>query len=390
MRNPKNIHTILINREVEGIRVAIDSSTQSKIIDKYVDSEIENNGIDFSFLDLRSQADKIKEYLKERDLEGVNLKGMNFEGSNLNELNFWESNLKEANFKRTYLVKADLANVNLCKANLTEANLNEARLLATNLTEANLTKAILANAVLTKANLSKANLESANLRGAKLWCVNLIGADLRGAHLLGANLTRADLRGAHLLGANLTGADLRGANFEGANLEGANLGRANLGRANLEGADLRDVNLEGVIQNTFSALNNSTMYNFSNFLGKTLSSLLYLLKEGILPDDQIKSMLKVEGTPLSEQLRIIVDNLKITIDEYAAPANKKYLIEHLSEDDKKKISDFIDIIATKEKKIKDKEIPVPAPAIRITSPSHESVDRVAKKQRVGEGGARGD
>ena len=43
MRNPKNMHTILEQREVEGTKVPIYSNVQNKIIDEYVDSEIKNN-----------------------------------------------------------------------------------------------------------------------------------------------------------------------------------------------------------------------------------------------------------------------------------------------------------------------------------------------------------
>jgi hypothetical protein len=97
-------------------------------------------------------------------------------------------------------------------------------------------------------------------------------------------------------------------------------------------------------------------------------------------------MLKVEGNPLSEKLRTIVGNLKISSDKDPTP---EHLIKHLNKDDKKRIYDFIDIIATKEKEIKEKEVPASAPAISSSSSNHESDNRVAKKQRVGEG-ARSD
>ena len=371
MKDPKNIdttniQTILTRREVEGIKVAIYSSVQSKKnIDQYVDLEIKDKGIDFSFLDLRSQVDKIKEYLKERDLEGVNL-----EGANLKEANLYFANLKRANLRQANLEEACLSRANLERADLTKANINKANLWG--------------------ANLKEANLEGANLEDADLRRANLRGANLREANFRQANLEEACFNRANLEGANFEGANFEGANLRRANLRGANLRGANLRGPNLEGADLRDATLEGVIQGTFSAMNNSDIRFFQHFFDKTLSSLLHLLKD--LPDDQIKSMLKVEGTPLSEKLWTIVDNIKmvsncneIMLSNY----ERRQSSIRISKDDKEKISDFIDIIATKEKEIKEKEIPVSAPAIPSPSPSHESGDRVAKRQRV-EGGARGD
>ena len=374
MMDPKNIYTILKKREVEGTKVAIYSNVQNKIIE-YVDSEIKNNGIDFSFLGLRSHEDKIKKYLTENEFQGLNFEQANFFKMNL-ELAF----LAKANLERANLAKANLRRANLGVANLVGADLGGADLRGSCFGGANLRGADLTRADLSGANLSEANLESANLQGTKL-CranlggANLRGADLRGTNLLGVNFTRADLRGTNLLGVNFTTANLAGANLGGVNLRGVNLGGADL-----RGANLRDANLEGVIQNAFSAMNNLDRHDFLGFHEKTLSSLSYLLETGILSNDQIKSMFKVEETPLSEQLRTMVDNMKFFID-FGEFDGLHYF--DIDESEKKKMFDFIEIIAEKEKEIREKEVPASTPAIPSSSPSHESDDRVAKRQRVG-------
>ena len=164
MKNPINIHTILEQREVEGARVddsqiGVQNFIAHRKTTDSIDSKIDENSKDFSSLDLRSRVREIIEYLKQRELMGVD-------------------------FSRTNLKGANLAGVNL------------------------------AGAKLCRANLAGANLGGADLKGANLRAVNFTGADLQGANLQGV-----DFRGANLAGANLGGADLKGANLRDVNME---------------------------------------------------------------------------------------------------------------------------------------------------------------------------
>ncbi len=342
MKNHINMHTILERREVEGARVddsqiGVKNFIAHRKTTDSIDSKIDENSKDFSSLDLRSRVREITEYLKQRELMGVD-------------------------FSRTNLKGANLAGVNLKGANLAGVNLGGAKLCRANLEE---------------AKFCRANLAEANLRDA----------DLKGANLRSVNFTRADLQGA-----NLQGVDFRGANLAGANLTGANLAGANLGGADLKGANLRDVNMERVMQNAFSAMDKFDNYQLSYIIEKTLSTLSNLLETDILSDDQKKSMLKAGETPLSEELRTIADKIQFFLNLRDSNGRYKHYFG-IEKEDKAMMLDFIKIIAEKEKEIKEKEVPASAPGIPSLSPSHESDDRVGrvvKRQRVGEGGARSD
>ncbi len=102
-------------------------------------------------------------HLENTNLSGANLSGVNLEKAFLNDANLNGSNLKNANLKNANLTKAFLVSANLENANLEKTILNETNLSWANLTKCNLTKASLVSANLEKTNLTKANLSSANL-----------------------------------------------------------------------------------------------------------------------------------------------------------------------------------------------------------------------------------
>ena len=109
----------------------------------------------------------------------------------------------EKDGEHPYLRNADLEGLQLLRTNLSNAwltnvNLSGAGIRQANLSGARLRQATLAGTFLDGANLSKANLQNANLSGAHLRNADLSNADLRGAILSGADLTRTNLSAAKL------------------------------------------------------------------------------------------------------------------------------------------------------------------------------------------------
>ena len=159
-------------------------------------------------------------------------------------------NLSNANLKGVDLSHADLVGVNLQGANLEGANLDYANLTRSDLRGVNLQATVLSTTILQRASLSNANLQKSDLVGTQLQRANLNEANIQEARLIAVRLNdavmwdvklrKSDLSGAKLQGANLLRADLRQADFEGAKLQGANLSSTNCEEASFIGADLRD------------------------------------------------------------------------------------------------------------------------------------------------------
>ena len=104
------MHTILEQREVEGARVddsqiGVKNFIAHRKTTDSIDSKINENSKDFSSLDLRSRVREITEYLKQRELMGVdfsrtNLKGANLAGANLGGADLKGANLRDVNMER--------------------------------------------------------------------------------------------------------------------------------------------------------------------------------------------------------------------------------------------------------------------------------------------------
>ena len=237
-------------------------------------------------------------------------------------INFSWSDLSEIEFKRNPQLSYDgssffgstISTINKKLTNLSFQNIDFgfAKLSWVDLSGANLT-----NANLSRANLTKADLSRTNLTGA-----NLTSADLDTANLTEANLTNADLSRA-----NLTNADLSRANLTGANLTNADLSKANLTGANLSGADLTGAKFRGVIQNTI------TLEAIPDFTELGVKTILYLLKDGGLSDNQKKEMLGIGNeVPVSKYLQGLIEQSR---DDKIKSDVKKVL--EVAEDFEKKI-----------------------------------------------------
>ena len=140
-----------------------------------------------------------------------------------------------------YLKEADLQGLDLRHRNLNYAdlrgvNLSGAILGATQLKYADLRGANLTDAILRQANITGANFDNADLSGADLSCgggscTNIQGASLQNANLTNANLACLDcnISGTQgLLHVNLSEANLTNANIDRTSLKGVNLCQATL------------------------------------------------------------------------------------------------------------------------------------------------------------------
>ena len=149
----------------------------------------------------------------------------------------------------------------------------------------------------TNKDLTNLSFQNTDFGFAKLSWV-----DLSGANLTGANLVKADLDTADLTKANLTGANLSGADLTITNLTGANLTKANLTGANFSGADLTGANFKGVIQKTI------TLEAIPDFTELGVKTILYLLQDGGLSDNQKKEMLGIGNeVPVSKYLQGLIE-----------------------------------------------------------------------------------
>ena len=175
--------------------------------------------------------------------------------------------------------------------------------------------------------LTNLSFQNIDFGFAKLSWVDLSGANLTNANLSRANLTKADLSRTNLTGANLTSADLDTANLTEANLTNADLSKANLTGANLSGADLTGAKFRGVIQNTI------TLEAIPDFTELGVKTILYLLKDGGLSDNQKKEMLGIGNeVPVSKYLQGLIEQSR---DDKIKSDVKKVL--EVAEDFEKKI-----------------------------------------------------
>jgi uncharacterized protein YjbI with pentapeptide repeats len=177
------------------------------------------------------------------------------------------------------------------------------------------------------AKLSWVDLSGANLTGANLVKADLDTANLTKANLTGANLSGADLTITNLTGANLTGANLTKADLSRADLSMTNLTKANLTGANFSGADLTGANFKGVIQKTI------TLEAIPDFTELGVKTILYLLQDGGLSDNQKKQMLGIGNkVPVSKYLQGLIEQSR---DDKIKSDVKKVL--EVAEDFEKKI-----------------------------------------------------
>ena len=141
---------------------------------------------------------KRREKLPNRFLRETQLEGIDLEGAVLKKIDLESANLTGANLSRANLLGANLRHADLPDANLARAKLRKANLEDATLENADLTKANLQHADLTEANLGNVNLTGARLQDADLTEAILRGADLTKANLRDAVLTKTDIAGAQM------------------------------------------------------------------------------------------------------------------------------------------------------------------------------------------------
>jgi uncharacterized protein YjbI with pentapeptide repeats len=268
MRNSPNNSIIYLLQKLQEGRVNLEN--QSSIINELgAHRKKENNEKDV--------ASEFKKALKKFIDKNKNNARINFPWSDLSEIEFKRDPQLSYDGSSFFGSTISTINKNLTNLSFQNTDFGFAKLSWVDLSGANLTGANLVKAVLDTANLTGANLTKANLTGADLTITNLTKANLTGV-----NLTKADLSRANLTKANLTGADLTG--------------------ADLTGADLTGAKFEGVMQNTITL---ETIPD-SNKLG--IKTMLYLLQDGVLSDDQKKEMLGIgHEVPVSKYLQGLIE-----------------------------------------------------------------------------------
>jgi hypothetical protein len=133
---------------------------------------------------------------------------------NIKRLN--KDKITQIDLFNTYLKNSNLNYVDLTGSNMNYVVLDDASLIHSMLRKVRLNQASLINAKLNKADLSGAFLSGANCEGASMIKTNfenaqLIKVSLKGAFLMDANFSNAMLAGSDFTDANLLKADLRGA-----------------------------------------------------------------------------------------------------------------------------------------------------------------------------------
>ena len=261
MKNPPNNSVMDSLRKLQEGRVKL--GYQSGIIEKLVaDKKNETNEGDVASK-FENALTKIKD-------------------KNNARINFPWSDLSEIEFKRNPQLSYDGSNFFGSTISTTNKDLTNLSFKNTDFGFAKLSWVDLSGANLTGANLVKADLDTADLTKANLTGANLSGADLTITNLTGANLTKADLSRADLSMTNLTKANLTGANFSGADLTGANF--------------------KGVIQKTI------TLEAIPDFTELGVKTILYLLQDGGLSDNQKKEMLGIGNeVPVSKYLQGLIE-----------------------------------------------------------------------------------
>lgn len=151
----------------------------------------------------------------------------------IDDYRHWKS--EEASFKIIgnikRLNKDKITQIDLFNSYLKNANLNYVDLTGSNMNYVNLDEASLVNSMLCRVRLNQASLKATKLNKA-----DFRGAFLSGANCDAASMIKSDFEGAQLIKTNLSNTFLMDANFKGAMMAGADLTGANLMKSDLRGA----------------------------------------------------------------------------------------------------------------------------------------------------------
>lgn len=132
------------------------------------------------------------------------------------------------NIKR--LNKDKITQIDLYNSYLKNANLNYVDLTGSNMNYVNLDDSTLINAMLMNVRMNQASLKAAKLNKA-----DLRGAFLGGANCEGASMIKCDMENTQLIKTNLRNAFLMDGNLKNAMVAGADFYQANLMKADLRG-----------------------------------------------------------------------------------------------------------------------------------------------------------
>lgn len=337
------------------------SSDLKKLTTESFIEKINNGEKDFSKTDL-TEVDfyNIKESIGRDDF----LSSLNMSGANLTSNKLLEMNLTGTNFSY-----ANLTDVNFTGSNFSEANLIEADFGSADMTDASLTlstfsaKTNFAKSLLTdvkfqknflyKINMSEINAEQIKFNECKIIKCTFSGGDSYLAEFLSCKMSDLDFSGERdfmsakfescimnklnfsenclslaifekikSYNLNFTGAVLLKAEFVNSSLINADFTNANLTGAFFENCDFTRAKFTGVIQATCSEdifeekiEDYFTKCNFEegeeifkNKIDEIVSSISYLLEDGVLCDDQIKEILG----PINEESGKSLANIFLT------------------------------------------------------------------------------
>ena len=151
----------------------------------------------------------------------------------IDDYRHWKS--EEASFKIIgnikRLNKDKITQIDLSNSYLRNANLNYV-----DLSGSNMNYVVLDEASMVNSMLSRVRFNQASLKGTKLNKADFRGAFLSGANCENASMIKSDFEGAQIIKTNLTNAFLMDTNFKGAMLAGADFTGANLMKADLREA----------------------------------------------------------------------------------------------------------------------------------------------------------
>lgn len=157
------------------------------------------------------------------DISYCYLRNANLEKVNLQQANLEDTNLENANLRGAKLQKAKLNGVRFKGAILQGVNFEKASLLCADLRNTNLQEVNFSSAELFYANFQGADLQETNFEGANLENTNFEEANLERINFISLDTDQESIINLGLKGANFKGANLKGANFKKANLNGVNL-----------------------------------------------------------------------------------------------------------------------------------------------------------------------
>lgn len=169
----------------------------------------------------------------------------------IDDYRHWKS--EEASFKIIgnikRLNKDKITQIDLFNSYLKNANLNYVDLSGSNMNYVILDEASMVNSMLCRVRFNQASL-----KGTKLNKADFKGAFLSGANCENASMIKSDFEGAQLIKTNLSFAFLMDANFKGAMLAGADFTGANLMKADLREAQGLSVEQLSVARSLAKAL----------------------------------------------------------------------------------------------------------------------------------------